>query len=37
MKLNEKPKSEDGKALIPLEKYNAQCMSMGFLVEDKLQ
>ena len=35
MKLNEKPKSEDGKALIPLEKYNAQCMSMGFLVEEQ--
>ena len=35
IKLNEKPKSEDGKALIPLEKYNAQCMSMGFLVEEQ--
>jgi ATP-binding protein involved in chromosome partitioning len=34
MKLNEKPKSEDGKFLIPLEKYKAQCMSMGFLVEE---
>ena len=33
--LNEKPKSEDGKALIPLEKYNAQCMSMGFLVDEQ--
>ena len=33
IKLNEKPKSEDGKALIPLEKYDAQCMSMGFLVD----
>ena len=33
--LNEKPKSEDGKALIPLEKYGAQCMSMGFLVEEQ--
>ena len=32
--LNEKPKSEDGKALIPLEKYKAQCMSMGFLVDE---
>ena len=31
--LDEKPKSEDGKYLVPLEKYNAQCMSMGFLVE----
>ena len=35
IKLNEKPKSDDGKALIPLEKYNAQCMSMGFLVEEQ--
>ena len=35
IKLNEKPKSEDGKALIPLEKYEAQCMSMGFLVEEQ--
>jgi len=33
--LNEKPKSEDGKALVPVEKYNAQFMSMGFLVEEQ--
>ena len=33
--LNEKPKSEDGKALIPLEKYDVQCMSMGFLVDEQ--
>ncbi len=33
--LNEKPKSEDGKVLVPLEKYKAQCMSMGFLVEEQ--
>ena len=33
--LNKKPKSEDGKALIPIEKYNAQCMSMGFLVDEQ--
>ena len=33
--LNEKPKSEDGKAMIPLEKYGAQCMSMGFLVDEQ--
>jgi len=32
--LNEKPKSEEGKYLIPLKKYDAQCMSMGFLVEE---
>ena len=33
--LNEKPQSKDGKYLIPIEKYNAQCMSMGFLVDEK--
>ena len=33
--LNEKPKSEDGKAMIPLEKYDAQFMSMGFLVDEQ--
>jgi ATP-binding protein involved in chromosome partitioning len=33
--LNEKPKSEDGKAMSPLEKYDAQFMSMGFLVDDQ--
>ena len=35
LNLNEKPKSEDGKAMIPLEKYNAQCMSLGFLVDEQ--
>ncbi len=30
-----KPKSEDGKSIIPLEKYKAQCMSMGFLVDEQ--
>ncbi len=33
--LNEKPKSQDGKAIIPLEKYHVQCMSMGFLVDEE--
>ena len=33
--LNEKPKSEDGKAMMPLEKYDAQFMSMGFLVDEQ--
>ena len=33
--LNEKPKSEDGKAMSPLEKYGAQFMSMGFLVDEQ--
>ena len=32
--LNEKPKT-DGKYLFPLEKYGAQFMSLGFLVDDK--
>ncbi len=35
LNLSEKPKSEDGKAMIPLEKYNAQCISMGFLVDEQ--
>ena len=35
MNLNEKPKSEDGKAMMPLEKYDAQLMSMGFLVDEQ--
>ncbi len=33
--LNEKPKTEDGKAMVPVEKYKAQCMSMGFLVDEQ--
>ena len=32
--LNEKPKS-DGKLLFPLQKYGAQFMSLGFLVDEK--
>ena len=35
MNIKEKPKSEDGKAMMPLEKYNAQFMSMGFLVDEQ--
>ena len=31
LNLNEKPKSEDNKTIIPLEKFGAQCMSMGHL------
>ena len=31
----EKPKSKDGKALIPITKYDAQCMSMGLLVDEQ--
>jgi len=34
MNINEKPKSEDGKAMIPVEKFEAQCMSMGLLVDE---
>tara|TARA_B100000579_G_scaffold230584_1_gene188983 strand:- start:1052 stop:1879 length:828 start_codon:yes stop_codon:yes gene_type:complete len=33
--LNKKPESKDGKAMLPLEKYDVQCMSMGFLVEEQ--
>ena len=35
MKIKEKPKSEDGKAMIPVTKYDAQCMSMGLLVDEQ--
>ena len=34
MSINEKPKSEDGKAIMPVTKYDAQCMSMGLLVDE---
>ena len=32
--INEKPQSKDGKFLVPIEKFKAQCMSMGFLVDE---
>ena len=35
LNLKEKPKSEDNKSIIPLEKFGAQCMSMGFLIDEK--
>ena len=35
LNINEKPKSEDGKAMIPITKYDAQCMSMGLLVDEQ--
>ena len=35
MNISEKPKSEDGKAMIPILKYDAQCMSMGLLVDEQ--
>mgnify|MGYP001331579635 FL=1 len=33
--IKEKPKSEDGKAITPVTKYDAQCMSMGLLVDEQ--
>jgi len=35
MSINEKPKSEDGKSLEPIEQYGVQCMSIGFLVDEE--
>ena len=35
MSINEKPDSDDGKSLIPIEKYGMQCMSIGFLVDEE--
>jgi len=35
MSINEKPKSEDGKSLVPVEQYGIQCMSIGFLVDEE--
>ena len=35
MSINEKPKSEDGKGLEPIEQYGVQCMSIGFLVDEE--
>ena len=35
MNLKQKPKSEDGKILIPIEQYGIQCMSIGFLVDEE--
>ena len=32
--INEKPKSEEGK-LIPINKFNIQCMSIGFLTDEQ--
>ena len=33
MSINEKPKSEDGKSMAPINQYGIQCMSIGFLVD----
>ena len=35
MNINEKPKSEDGKSLVPKEQYGLQCMSIGSLVDEE--
>ena len=35
LNLKEKPKSEDNKTIIPLEKFGAQCMSMGLLIDEQ--
>jgi ATP-binding protein involved in chromosome partitioning len=34
MGIFEKPKSEDGINLIPIKKFNVQCMSIGFMVSE---
>ena len=33
MSINEKPKSQDGKSMEPINQYGIQCMSIGFLVD----
>ena len=33
MSIYEKPKSEDGKSMTPINQYGVQCMSIGFLVD----
>jgi ATP-binding protein involved in chromosome partitioning len=35
MGVAEKPKSEDGINLIPIKKFNIQCMSIGFMVSEE--
>jgi ATP-binding protein involved in chromosome partitioning len=35
MGISEKPKSEDGINLIPIKKFNIQCMSIGFMVSEE--
>ena len=34
MSINEKPKSEDGQNMSPINQYGVQCMSIGFLVDE---
>ena len=33
--ISEKPRSEDNKSIIPIEKFGAQCMSMGLLIDEQ--
>ena len=35
MSISEKPKSEDGKSMEPINQYGLQCMSIGFLVDEE--
>jgi len=35
MSIVEKPKSEDGKNMTPIEQYGIQCISIGFLVDEE--
>jgi len=35
MSISEKPKSEDGKSMTPVNQYGVQCMSIGFLVDEE--
>ncbi len=35
LNIKEKPKSEDNKTIIPIEKFGAQCMSMGLLIDEQ--
>ena len=35
LNLKEKPKSEDNKSILPIEKFGAQCMSMGLLIDEQ--
>ena len=37
MSINEKPKSEDGKSMAPINQYGIQCISIGFLVDKDTQ
>ena len=35
MSIKDKPKSEDGKNMTPVNQYGVQCMSIGFLVDEE--